>query len=101
VASPAAATSISIIVNELVTNALKHAFSGERPGRVVVTGRYDRSFELTVADDGAGMKATRRDGHSGLGTRLIDNFVRELGAKHEIVSSETGTIHRLEIPQLQ
>lgn len=99
-ASAETATSISIIVNELVTNAIKHAFNGERPGHVRVTGRAGSGFELVVADDGRGIQATRRDGHRGLGTRLVENFARQLGAKHDVVSSDSGTTHRLVIPRL-
>ena len=51
------ATSISIIVNELVTNAIKHAFNGERSGRVLVSGRNGGAFELIVTDDGRGIEA--------------------------------------------
>jgi two-component sensor histidine kinase len=94
------ATSISIIVNELVTNAIKHAFNGERSGHVTVTGRVGRGFELIVADNGKGIESTRRKGQSGLGTKLVESFARQLGARHEIVSSDKGTTHRLTIPRL-
>jgi two-component sensor histidine kinase len=99
-ASADAATSISIIVNELVTNAIKHAFNGERPGRVSVLGKFERGFELIVADNGKGIAATRREGHDGLGTRLVESFARQLGAKHHVSSSDKGTTHRLVIPHL-
>jgi two-component sensor histidine kinase len=99
-ASVEKATSISIIVNELVTNAIKHAFNGERSGRVLVRGRTGGSFELIVTDDGRGMEATRKDDHMGLGTKLIESFARQLDAKHDVTSSEKGTTHRLEIPSL-
>lgn len=79
-ASPDAATSISIIVNELVTNAIEHAFNGDGSGHVWVTGKSSGGFELIVADDGRGMKASKRDGRSGLGTKLVESFARELGA---------------------
>ena len=101
VASSAAATSISIIVNELVTNALKHAFNGERAGKVIVSGRAGNGFELTIADDGVGMakgSKTRRD--EGLGTRLVQSFAKQLGARHQVDSSGEGTTHRLHIPHL-
>jgi len=99
-ASADAATSISIIVNELVTNAIKHAFNGERPGHVSVTGRTGSAFELVIADDGRGMEATRREDHDGLGTKLVESFARQLGAQHEVLSSDKGTAHRLVIPSL-
>jgi two-component system, sensor histidine kinase PdtaS len=94
------ATSISIIVNELVTNAIKHAFNGERSGNVWVTGTAGKIFQLVVADDGLGIKAKRGAGRSGLGTKLVDSFVKQLGAKHEVVSTDKGTTHRLFIPSL-
>lgn len=100
IASPEKATSISIIVNELVTNALKHAFNGEGSGHVVVTGRKGRAFELTVTDNGRGIDASRRDGHSGLGSKLVESFARQLQAQHQVSSSSEGTTHRLLIPSL-
>jgi len=99
-ASADAATSISIIVNELVTNAIKHAFNGERSGSVWVRGKAGEKFELTVVDDGAGIATTRKKDGSGLGTRLVESFVRQLNARHEVVSTESGTTHRLIIPNL-
>jgi two-component sensor histidine kinase len=94
------ATSISIIVNELVTNAIKHAFNGERPGSVWVRGKAGDTFELVVQDDGRGIASSRRVDRSGLGTKLVESFVRQLNARHEVVSTEEGTTHRLVIPNL-
>ena len=99
-ASPDTATSISIIVNELVTNALKHAFNGDGTGHVRVLGKSGAAFELIVADDGRGIEAAKRDGHNGLGTKLVESFARQLGAKHQVTSSDKGTTHRLVIPRL-
>lgn len=93
-----AATSISIIVNELVTNAIKHAFNGEGSGHVRVTGRSGAEFELIVADDGGGIKPGRAG--SGLGSKLVESFARQLGATHHVTSSDRGTTHRLVIPRL-
>lgn len=99
-ASADTATSISIIVNELVTNALKHAFNGEGSGKVSVVGRHGSAFELIVADDGRGIDATRDQPHGGLGSKLVESFAKQLGAKHQVTSSERGTTHRLVIPRL-
>ncbi len=99
-ASPDKATSISIIVNELVTNAIKHAFNGERSGHVWVTGKGGSAFELIVSDDGRGIEAARTRGRSGLGTKLVESFARQLGAQHQVTSTDQGTTHRLVIPNL-
>jgi two-component sensor histidine kinase len=94
------ATSISIIVNELVTNAIKHAFNGEGSGRVRVSGRSGDPFELVVADDGSGFSQSRRKDSTGLGSKLVESFARQLGAKHQVTSTDEGTTHRLLIPSL-
>lgn len=54
-----------LIANELVTNALQHAFPGNRPGTLAVSLRPlpGRSYRLVVADDGVGCPA-RVDPHA-------------------------------------
>jgi two-component system, sensor histidine kinase PdtaS len=91
---------IAIIVNELVTNALKHAFDGRDQGDVLVTGRMNGALRLTVTDNGVGIRPDNRKDRGGLGTKLVENFARQLGAQHEIVSSEQGTTHDLVIPKV-
>ncbi len=83
------AVSIGLIVNELVTNAAKHAFSGRESGHIEV--RFEAAapgWRLTVRDDGVGLSARpkpRMDG--GLGQKLIDGFVRKAGGT---AATETG-----------
>lgn len=50
------AVRLSLVVNEVMTNALKHAFPDGRRGRVVVRlHRTDGVNRLTIADDGVGI----------------------------------------------
>ncbi len=91
---------IAIIVNELVTNALKHAFDGRDDGNVVVTARMNGELHLSVADDGNGIRGGPRGKRGGLGTRLVENFAKQLDATHEIMTSERGTTHNLVIPKV-
>lgn len=50
------ATSLALVVNELVQNALEHAFPGDRRGRIAIRlGRRDGECFLEVADDGVGL----------------------------------------------
>jgi two-component sensor histidine kinase len=87
---------VSIIVNELVTNALKHAFPEGRAGTISITlARQRGAVELVVADDGAGMDRTASRKGTGLGSRLVETFVRQLKARHEVTSDESGTHHRI------
>ena len=66
-----------LIVNELVTNALEHAFPDGRSGTVAVTFHADEgTARLTVADDGRG--ADGLGGNGSLGLRLVRGLTRQL-----------------------
>src|ERR1700735_479403 len=85
---PDRAIQVGLIVNELVTNAIKHAFPGGTKGTVTVTlKRAPGELRLTVADDGPGLDPQRGD--SGLGGRLVDGFALQLGGKIERKSDDT------------
>jgi chemotaxis protein methyltransferase CheR len=88
---------IGLIVNELVTNAIKYAFPGEAKGTVTVTlKRTPAELRLSVADDGHGLDPRRGD--SGLGDRLVDGFALQLGGKIERKSDGRGTTVNLVLP---
>jgi two-component system, sensor histidine kinase PdtaS len=90
---------LSILVNELVTNALKHAFPGEREGVIrIALDRAGDELALTVEDDGVGMAPSARSRGTGLGGQLITTFTRQLCARHEVVNDARGTRHRIRIP---
>jgi two-component sensor histidine kinase len=77
------AISCGLIVNELVSNALKHAFPNERAGTVRVS--FERKppgeFVLTVADDGVGLASDIEPGEaSSLGMQLVQDLVDQLQA---------------------
>jgi PAS domain S-box-containing protein len=90
----------SLILNELVTNALKHAFPGGSEGLIEVTLRHDGADHvlLEVRDNGAGMPPgidvnTSRS----LGLRLVSSLARQLGGSVEIVRGP-GTAFRIRFP---
>jgi two-component sensor histidine kinase len=88
------AVSIGLIVNELVTNAAKHAFADLDQGRIEV--RFHAAapgWRLTVSDNGSGMPAEPRPAKGGgLGQRLIDGFVRQARGRATVDSDPTGTV---------
>lgn len=93
------AIAMSILVNELVTNALKHAFPDDRAGKIRVSlGRSSGELLLEVADDGVGMNDSARSRGSGLGSRLVETFIKQLGARYEIETGDCGTRHRIHLP---
>lgn len=88
------AVSLGLITNELVTNALKHAFPGSK-GTVRVEFMADQASGegcLIVADDGVGMGAPR-PGSSGL--TLVRGLAQQVGGEIEREPVERGTKFRL------
>jgi two-component sensor histidine kinase len=99
---PDRAVPFGLLVNELATNAIKHAFP-DGTGRVVLSvERIGDQIELTVADNGVGMKdkdpAKTPEKH---GADYVAIFVRQLGGTIATSGSEgTGTTVRIRLPLL-
>ena len=94
------AVAMSILVNELVTNALKHAFPDDRHGQIRVSlGKSNGGLLLEVTDNGVGMTSGTRSRGTGLGTRLVETFTKQLGARHEVETGDGGTRHRIMFPK--
>lgn len=85
-----------LIVNELVTNALKYAFPGGRPGRILVTFRVTEGRRiLAVEDDGVGLPpGIDPRTLTTLGLKLVTMLAEQLHASIEI-DAERGTRYRI------
>jgi two-component sensor histidine kinase len=100
--SPHQATSVGLVVNELVTNAIKHAFPGDRRGRIRVcfeAGKDDQ-LQICVQDDGVGF-ANPLHNNGGLGQELVNGLARELDGDLEIKTSQEGSSFYLRIPYIK
>ena len=90
-----------LIVNELVTNSLKHAFAGGRSGevRIGLQREADGPVRLRVSDTGAGLPANfaARQGHS-LGLQLVSDLAKQLLGALEVGPGATFTITFLPRP---
>ena len=93
-----------IIINELVSNSLKHAFSGRDKGRIHIKLRREEngerinnrednkckgykstSFILKVSDDGVGIpKSIDLENPNSLGIQLVTTLVDQLAGKLEL-----------------
>jgi two-component sensor histidine kinase len=70
------AVAVGIVLNELVTNALKHAFSQDQDGLIRVTlTREGGKVILSVADDGIGIDAEAASGDHSLGFLVVRSMV--------------------------
>ncbi len=87
---------LGLIMNELVSNAMKHGFSGERKGTITVSLHENREhFLFAVKDDGIGFP---RDmdftGTESLGMQLVVTLVSQLEGSIELVR-DNGTEFRI------
>ena len=85
---PAAdATSLAVILTELVTNAVEHGLKAAG-GTVTVTSERDgRTLHVIVSDDGVGMDPAAMDG---LGTQIVQTLVDTVLDGEISWSSQTG-----------
>lgn len=88
--------SLSLIVAELVTNSLKHAFVGRSAGNIAIKLAVDKHvYTLTVADDGCGLPATFGQGKSSrLGQGILQSLASQLGGRISFEGGH-GTLARL------
>ncbi len=94
-------SSLGILVNELVTNAMKYAFVGRPEGTLQVIARRgaaENSVVLTVGDDGVGLPPDLDMAHpSGFGWRLVTILTQQIhGVVH--VDRRNGTEISLAFP---
>jgi two-component sensor histidine kinase len=73
------ATSCALIINELVQNAVEHAFVGLAGGSIVVRlAEQDDSLYIEIEDDGRGLPHDfDPDSQGGLGLQIVRSLVRE------------------------
>lgn len=73
----------ALLLNEILSNSLKHAFRDGRRGKIVVSMRREgENYLLRASDDGVGMPTDPRALQSGtLGLRLIEALAEQLNGK--------------------
>lgn len=75
------ATPLSLVLTELITNAVEHGFEGRKEGHIRISvGRGGNNLNVVVEDDGSGLSTEEdhgmaRSSGSGLGTQIINTFV--------------------------
>ncbi|NJO37831.1 MAG: sensor histidine kinase [Rhizobiales bacterium] len=88
------AARLGLIVNELVTNAYRHAFAEGEAGTVKVRLAQDgERFHMTIADDGLG--AAGSSANPGIGLELVSLLAEQLSCSLERLPSERGLTWRI------
>src|SRR6185436_15154926 len=75
---------LGVIINELLTNALKYAFTGDREGviQVIFRRKDEQILEIRVSDDGVGiLEDIDINNPKGFGLTLVKMLVKQFKGK--------------------
>ena len=81
-----------LIINELVSNALKYAFAGKKKGRIEVEIQRisQKKLKLVVRDNGIGIGNIDIENSETLGLQLVATLVEQINGKLQI-NNKKGT----------
>lgn len=93
---------LGLLLNELLTNAYKHAYPEGKEGEVRVRGsrQSNRRYRLEVADSGIGLPHDFEfaDPRESLGMKVITSLAAQLGGELTATSAEPGAVFVLSFP---
>ncbi len=83
---------VGLILNELLTNAYKYAFSGKKKGTIKVAfTKETNQYQLQISDDGVGLPPDHAERRSrSLGHNLVNGLVRQLDGNIQWFAGPTG-----------
>jgi len=86
---------MGLIINELITNSIKHAFDGTEDPHIWIRLEKagDKLLELTVQDNGKGMKEDLENQEQGLGLDLISSLTDQLDGKSTFQNDQGVHFH--------
>ena len=88
------AITLGLIVNEIVSNALKYAFPDEQTGllRIGLESHDNRTYTLVIADNGTGLPIDIEKKQSlSFGLQLVSSLISKLNGKIEL-KNKNGTM---------
>ena len=92
---------VSLILNELLTNAMKYAFPGGTEGIISIQMQYDRAkVILTFSDSGVGFpRGFEPEKATTIGIRMVKTFVEyQLDGNYRITTGSDGTTWTIQFP---
>jgi two-component sensor histidine kinase len=91
------AAPLGLIINEVITNAIKHGLSQVESPEVLVALKEEGSLVVIEISDNAPPFVPGNREYQGLGIKLISTLSRQLGGSYEYLS-RGGTLFRLTFP---
>jgi two-component sensor histidine kinase len=91
---------LGLIINEIITNALKHAFPNDMQGTILISfHRVGDKLKLEVSDDGVGFpKDLDYKNTSSMGLQLVNSLSNQIDAELNVVM-EKGTSFQITFPE--
>src|SRR6185436_345353 len=94
------AVAIGLIINELITNALKYAFPKERSGKISVSfEKHGGEFRFRVSDDGVGRATHEPKKGAGHGLDIVRTLAAQLGGRLEQKKTDVGATFEVVFPE--
>ncbi|RCJ24797.1 ATPase [Nostoc minutum NIES-26] len=96
------AIACGLIVNELISNALKHAFPQQQPGKIIIALRnVGNNIEMIIQDNGIGLPHDLDwNNTDSLGLSLVFDLVTAQLEGSITVESQQGTVFKIQFPKL-
>ena len=89
------AISLALIVNELITNAYKHAFNKAKDGIIEISLlENNKQVFLTVKDNGTGFDKTLASNNS-FGMDILNGLIKQITGTYQLTSNEKGTSYKI------
>lgn len=90
-------SSLGLVVNEAITNALKYGIKDTSEPVIEVRLEYrDNSVQIDVLDNGKGFPEEK--GQNGLGMKLMESLIRSLRGKIHFENLERGALVQITLP---
>jgi two-component sensor histidine kinase len=98
-------TPLGLIINEVISNALKYAFDSDNEGTIFVrlTKLNDHYFRLVIGDDGVGMEDGLDSEHStdSFGSELISALTEQLNGSITRLKDKPGTVYQIDFQDVE
>lgn len=97
--SSSEAVALGTLINECISNSIKHGFPGGQPGTIRVSirkGAENGEVRVSYQDDGVGLPGQSTPVRPGLGLKVSETIARELRGKYELRPQQRGILMTLE-----
>ena len=92
------AVPFGLLANEIITNAVQHAFSDAHGGELKVQIEREQGWVvLTVEDDGRGFEHDLRSASTGMGLQLVERLAQQIDGEVTVEYANPGTRCRVRV----